>query len=365
MNTLDEQFRADLAEALDASAHDVAPFDTSLLVDAGARKVRQRRAAAGAGMAAGVIALAGGGWAVLNQPRQPQVAAPAPTVTPAPIPSVARDTTARLVVPGAEGSYEVTIQAGDPLVVGFAQVIDGTVSGVEKRQFPSGMSLVGQGTVDGQVVLGVVPREAVRVNLLENGNAGGHGGVVLADLPGTAWKAFGVRLDMAPMAGEPITAMWWRADGTPVSDNGAGHGATIRDGEDSHLVWALPAENAVGLDGPHGGMTTSPGNVADGRITVLSGGMWVTNQVDNTYGGDYFYALIVRGTAIDAQAAWDDDRIVDERIIEQPWPEMDSTIVVVSATLPQQHGPQPDGGPIGLTGLTWTDADGVRQEWKN
>ena len=44
MNTTDERrFRLDLAQALDASAHDIAPLDTAALVGAGARRVRRRR----------------------------------------------------------------------------------------------------------------------------------------------------------------------------------------------------------------------------------------------------------------------------------------------------------------------------------
>ena len=78
MNTTDERrFRLDLAQALDASAHDIAPLETAALVGAGARRVRRRRVAGGAATMVGVLTLGGGSWALVNAPGRSQVIRPA------------------------------------------------------------------------------------------------------------------------------------------------------------------------------------------------------------------------------------------------------------------------------------------------
>ena len=372
MNTTDEQFRSDLAEALDASAHDVVPFDTAFLVDAGARRVRHRRLAAGATAAVAVVALAGGGWTLLNQAPQPLVAAPAPSVSPTPTASSPADGSVTISAgdpeqyPADYWDFKIKVVPGSSTPLEFYRVVDG----VERLLLTSAEPTPGKSrlftTPDApSYVLGVGPADATNVTLLDTGRAAGFsGGDHLVPLGATGWKAFVIHLAQDPGSASDLALMWWRADGTPVSDNGAGHGITIRDRDDSYLVWALPGDNRVGIDGPDGGSSTSPGNSADGRLTILRGGLWMTNQVDNTYGGEYFHAIVVPGSVSKAEATWDDDRIIDERVTTHPWPEMDSTIVVVAATLPPQPGPEPHGGPLGLTGLTWTDAHGVRQEWK-
>lgn len=366
MNTTDEQFRATLTHALDDAADGIAPFDTAALVDAGARHVRGRRLATGAAAMVGVLALAGGSWAFLAQDRQPQVAAPQPTA------SVAAGRTAPVqatldlsegMTSGANPATEftVTLLPDDTLVM--AQVHDGTTTELQRLPL-AGRSTIGWTPQYGDVLLGVVPVDAVGVALLESGNTGGYAGPKLADLPGTGLKAVGVRLDQQPEANPTLSLMWWRADGTPVTNVEVGTARRVEVSGEQVTAWALPQDGRGGLVHPDGASSTPLDNVDGGGLTVLTGGSFVDNQADGTYSSTHWFAAILPGTITDVEPQYDDPRLVEEAVTTVAWPEMGGTLVVGHAVLPPQPGGAVDGGPNGLVGMTWTDAAGVAQEWK-
>lgn len=366
MNTTDEQFRATLTHALDDAADGIAPFDTAALVDAGARHVRSRRLATGAAAMVGVLALAGGGWAFLAQDRQPLVAAPQPTASTAPWRTAAVQATLDLsegIVSGVNPATEftVTLLPDDTLVM--AQVQDGTSTELQRLPL-KGRSTVGWTPQYGDVALGVVPADAVDVSLIETGKTGGWAGPQLADLPGTGLKAVGFRLHQLPDPNPVLSMVWWRADGTPVTNDEVGTARRVELGREQVTAWALPQAGWGGLHHPDGGSTTLLENVADGRLTVLDGGSYMDNQAEGTFSATYWFAAIVRGTITDAEPQYDDPRLVEEAVATQAWPEMRGTLVVGHAVLPPQPGGPTDGGPNGLSGMAWTDADGVRQEWQ-
>lgn len=373
MNTTDEQFRSDLAEALDASAHDVAPFDTTFLVDAGARRVRQRRIAAGATAAVAVLALAGGGWAVLGRGNEPIVAAPTPSPAAPTAPAAPVDATAVLTVPGTQSEggnpatdFRVRVSGASDLTVEYSQVLDGTTTLLGRTLIGNGAQVLWN-TPSKDVVLGLVPREATRAGLLEDANTGGttaEGDLV--DLPGTPYKAFAFRLYSVPAEPSPtLTVMWWLSDGTPVSNNGVGESVVFDEGSDRYSLWALPGDQRIGMDGPDGGWSRADwGATSDPRVKGIEGTSYVEDQGNGSYSARLRYIYVIKGELSGVAATFDDDRLVNKRVKTTPWPQMGGTAVFIGADLPTQPGPQVDGGPLGLTGLTWTDADGVRQEWK-
>ena len=224
MNATDEQFRLDLAQALDASAHDIAPLDTAALVGAGARRVRQRRLAGGAAAMVGVLALGGGTWALVNGPERPQVAAPAPTVSPAESSTVPAPSSAELAVNDTYGvthHFVVRFTPTDPEPIAWYRVVDGREQLLATSAMPAtGQARVLTGSDAPDVVVGVVPDEATHVALLAGGEFRGMAGSEEGTpLPGSGLDA--VVWMVAPEHDTPdLFPLWYRADGTPVSDQG-------------------------------------------------------------------------------------------------------------------------------------------------
>lgn len=373
MNTTDEQFRSDLAEALDASAHDVAPFDVSLLVDAGARKVRQRRAAAGAGLAAGVIALAGGSWAVLNLPGPPRVAAPAPS--PSPTPSEVsfpgndpEDPNASL---GTQVQFVARVVAGSPTPVHYYRVTDGVEELLASVPLPAaGTSLVLHSEQAPNSMIVLVPDDATSISLLGTGGSVSYvGGDRLLPLPGTALKAELVQV-VSPATSFDASAavLWWRADGVPVTNDEVGFArwTTLNPGGEVS-TWVLPRAQRGGIRSLSDGVGSYTNLENRDPLTVLTTGFWTSygGPDEETYSQVHLFAGIVPGTISDVAITYDDERLVDRVVESQPWPEAGGTLVVGRAVLPPQPGRGQDDGSLGFTGMTWTDAHGVRQEWKN
>ena len=73
------------------------------------------------------------------------------------------------------------------------------------------------------------------------------------------------------------------------------------------------------------------------------------------------YLLTASPTAADVTPAWADG-LEAEEVTVVPWPAADRTVVFITANAEGTRAGQPISDA--LTGLSWTDADGVRQEWK-
>lgn len=349
----DAQFRSDLADALEDAARDVGPFDAAALVAVGRRRVARRRLTAGGVLVAFVIAMAGGGL-LLGRPSQPPVMA---TPTPAPA-------TASLDVGGH--AFSVSVEPRD--TVTYAVVEDGQ-SLVLARSSIAGLgrkASVGHSDIARfrTVVLGLVPDDAVRVALLDDGNAGGFGPVTLAPVPGTGYRAFGVELLDEPTAPADLAVLWWLADGTPLSNLGPGEGLTVpdRDGVE-HVVWLLAAERRIGLEGPYGGGSTILPREDETVFLDASHFREDSTTAPTTYEVSIRSVLVIRGAASDVGATFDDE-VVDREVLVHPWVDVDATVVLVTAELPPRSGPVPESPwPPGLTGVSWLDSTGERQEW--
>ena len=372
MNTTDERrFRLDLAQALDASAHDIAPLDTAALVGAGARRVRRRRVAGGAATMVGVLTLGGGSWALVNAPGRSQVAAPAPTASPAvapsasPTDSVGADPEAP-VETGQE--YVVRHFPGDPAPLALYSIVNGVEDLMGRAAMPvPGRAVIVSSATDPTAVVVVVPAEARRIGLLETGRAGGFsGGSDLAPVPGTALK-FGVLLmDADPTDLSALVPMWWRADGTPVTDAEVGAAKKVKLGPDAEVTtWVLPEAARGGITSTEGfGSSTWLRN--RDPLTVLTAGSFVADETTTppTYAAVDVISVVVPGDARDVELTYD-PRMVDGVVETIPWPEAGGTLVVARAVLPPQLGAESEMSPGAITGMTWTDAAGVRQEWRN
>lgn len=379
MNTTQDEFRLDLADALDASAHDLAPLDTDALVAAGTRRVRQRRLAtvAGVGALAVVVGL-GASW-LPSLTGTPSPAAPTPVAT------AHSAATARVELPLNGGTvesnpnitFEVSILPGqEPDLVYSSVAEDGTVT---RMGGSSTDGLVGQstlGTSGDDIVLGIVPSDAVAATLMDpTFSIGGFTSAGPVDLPGTPWAAVGFRLDSSAGSIAGVETLWWRADGTPVTNAGSGSSARIAQGEvvlegrdgakltvpaGNLDVWLLPQSRQVGIRGPAG---TSSTPLSGDRVQVLS----ATNDLlDETRTPSVALsritsAYLVSGTAADVTPAWADG-LEAEEVTVVPWPAADRTVVFITANAEGTRAGQPISDA--LTGLSWTDADGVRQEWK-
>ena len=83
------------------------------------------------------------------------------------------------------------------------------------------------GTAGDDIVLGLVPDDAVRAGLLTTATTGSFTGAPEnpVPLPGTGYSAVGFRLaDSPPPGPDDLEPIWWRADGTPVTNTETGTG---------------------------------------------------------------------------------------------------------------------------------------------
>ena len=348
----DTQFRAQLADALDEAAGTVPPLDAAAIVADGTRRVRRRRVTGGV-LAAIVLGVAGAVGVALGPPAPPPFLAP-PTAVP--------DAAVTATVEGlAGGTYTVTLRPG---AVEYAVLVDGrpSVMGRSSLAGPPSRSVVEVFDGPPAVVLGVVPDEAARVGLLDTGNAEGYAAAVLAPLPGTGYAAFGVEFVGTPTLPDEVTALWWRADGVPVANSGAGDALRVAEvGGDSEL-WVLPAQGLVGFRGPDGaGGSTPLGSGA--HLAALDGSVFFEDATTSpsTVTATFRGVHLLRGAASDVRVA-PDPRLTGTAVVVAPWPSQDATVVVVTGALSPQRGDVSDLVPV-VTSLSWVDAAGVRQEW--
>lgn len=372
MNTTDEQFRATLAHALDDAASDLAPLEVDALVTAGSRRVRHQRIATGAAAMVGVLALGGGGWALLNQPRTPQVAEPAPTASPTALPSAPADQTPSSATldlinanePDVAHRFEVRYTPGDAEPLAWYHLVDGTEKLVATSPPPTpGQSRVFMTPDVPGVVLGVVPDDSVQATLMAGDEArwlaGGGPGVVV---PGSGLSAVAWLAQEGAGVGETLYALWFRADGTPVTDQGTGHALRVEGPVPTPVtVWTLPANDFVGVDitarRPHGS--------GDDRFSILDAYLTLASDPAGPYSAELHTVVLFDGTVSDVTALYSVDGLENRQVHVQPWPEQGMTAVVANADVPREmYDPSVHGGEPSLAGFTWTDAEGVRQEWR-
>lgn len=365
MNSTDEQFRVDLNDALDASAHDVLPLDPTALVDAGARRVRQRRLAGVAGVAAAAVVVGGGGWAALNLPDQPVAGTPTPS-----LPRVLGSVDVKVPETPPESpdavnpasTFRVTVTEDD--TIQFAQLSDtgSTVLGQAKAANAS-TATIGWFPASQDVLILVVPQDAVRVGLLQSGDTGGYSSIdAPVDIPGTTLRAFGFRLADVPRGDNPtFEAIWWRADGSAVTDKEVGVGKQVSLASATVSAWALPQADIIGLDSPDGGTSTVRSDGPDARLTVLEARSTTLNQDKTSTSGQTTLALI-KGAVTDVAVTYAEAALTVDAEVIQPWPELDATLVVSRARVIDVPGPEE--APASVVRITWTDAHGVAQEWK-
>jgi hypothetical protein len=216
LHTDDQDVRDFLRGATDAAAPTLHAPASDEVVALGTRRIRQRRlAAAGSGLVAaaviivGATALGGGFHRADLRPGQTSSSTTADPMRPG---------TVKIAVPrnaGADTTYSVSIFPA-PNGGGQVRVSSGSWGG--GGAFAPGLPIDGA-TPDVRLV--IVPSDAVSATLLPTAPTGGTISSGPTRIPGTAWSVAAFRYDVTP-ATPPTKAMWFRADGTPVTTLGAG-----------------------------------------------------------------------------------------------------------------------------------------------
>lgn len=362
MTTTDEQFPLSLALALDAAARDVAPLDLDGVLDAGRRAVRRRRLAASAGVVAAAALLVLGGWDAL---RPAHVAVPAAPADPA---APAAPVTARLELPGhvplggsEATSFQVSIRRGREADVEYSALdADGRLvsRGSASSTGLGRKATLGWGGDD--IVLGIVPDDAVAVDLLENGNVSGHTWDGPKPLPGTGYSAVGFRLYEVPRGTPTLTPLWWRTDGTPASNTEVGSVVTLPALGGRADVWALPTENRLGLRTPTGASTTIL--AGDERVRTVGVGHFVEDATRGVVSGRRAQAYLIGGRVSAVRGTYA-AAAVGQPLEIAYWPELNVTVAFAQAEFPERRGTPATLQDALLTHLAWQDAAGGPASW--
>ena len=342
--TIDERFRADLRGALDDAAAGVTPLDAAALIATGDRTVRRRRLAAAT--VAVAIALVG---ALAVLPGLGQRLA-----TPIAPPTGHATLTLPLTTPTGTQDTTFTVTVLTDGTVEYAAVRDGTAV---PRGGSSLAGLDGQatiGTAGDDIVLGLVPDDAVRAGLLTTATTGSFTGAPEnpVPLPGTGYSAVGFRLaDSPPPGPDDLEPIWWRADGTPVTNTETGTGVVLPEAEVT--LWYLPGHGLLGAGTPTQGLTTIMSAGVDGLAFSKGFGP------DGTVSG-MIEVFLLPQDATDVVLSFTEG-VDAQPTLDQVWPGAERLVVVARGDWPT---PRPSGDERPLaTRVAWTDAGGVRQEW--
>ncbi|GEM_PF-6117601 len=329
LQTDHQDVRTFLRSATDAAATALHAPAPDAIIGLGAQRIRRRRlAAAGSGLAAlaivtfGTTALGGGFHRADLRPAQSTSSAADPM----------RPGTVKVVVPrnaGADTTYVVSIFPDTS--GGHVYVQDGT--GTSENDFAPGFPIEGA-TPDIRLV--ILPADAVSADLLPAAPTGGVISSGPTRVPGTAWSVMAFRYDFAPTSG-PATAIWFRADGTPVTRSGAG--SVVDFGEVK--VWLDKDADRAGL------------SVDGNRGAFAMAGHGPLNAFEMSKSPDaktWFIGGFIEGPATNIRATLDkagQRQLGDIRA--KPIPGTAWTAFVIQVMT---------GGPGPAATITWTGADG-------
>jgi hypothetical protein len=374
MNTSEDQLRAELHDSLSAAGTHLPHVDAGALVDSGHRIVRRRRLVAVGGVAAfsAVVAVGVSALGALDRAAElrPGVSTPARGTASATIelsgPRVVGGIDAtRFVVrigPGAMPPLDGAPSSGADLA--YYALVDG------REQLLGGSStngLTGRATfghADGtDVAIGVVPGDAVDASLLGDGTSSGHSASPLVRVPGTAFKAIAFRFNEIPADSSDIRPIWWRADGTPVTNDGAGSVVRFASAEGDVDLWALPAADLVGQRTAGGGGTTLLSHLFAEGVADLDATrdyVWDERETPAVVKADPVHLYVIPGRASDVRGTYSPKVLHWSAIQTRYWLAIDATVALARAELPET--PATRGGTIPLLSrLTWTDAKGAAQ----
>ncbi len=375
MNSSEDQLRAELHDALSAAGPDLPPVDAAALVDSGHRVVRRRRLAAIAGVAA-LAAVAAVGASVLGGPEPAADTRPGGTSSVSATRGATTSATIELTGPQAVGGIDATrfvVRIGPnamPRVDGapgagadlaFYAVVDGReqLLGGSSTDGMTGKATFGYG--DGtDVVVGIVPADAVEASLQGDGTIGGFAGSDLVAVPGTAFKAVAFRLSDIPGQSIDVKPIWWRADGTPVTNDGAGSVLRFRTPKGDVDLWAIPGVDLVGQRTGGGGGTTLLSQLfADGvaDLDATRDYVWDERETPAVVRANPVHLYVIPGRATDVRGTYSTKVVYWSPIDARYWPTIDATVVLARAELPETPAMQGETIPL-LTRLTWTDGKG-------
>lgn len=325
MSQTDEQLATALRGAIDAYAAQLDPLDPTALRQQGRRVVRRRRLATAGGVTAAVAAVALAVNVLPGRGQQTEVPA---TNTP---------TSSTVVV--ETGSFNgipshtlrATIKGGNITILDEQARITGT--------FP--IPAAGQASqpvpVSKNIVVTLVPARAARFALIGWGaGTAGMSPAKAGSSPGDLVRIGSSGLSIAATvferasdAASPGQAMWWLADGTPMTNDETGLHGTWSDGGHTFGMWLLPKKLIGGLTDKTGGATvpidssrsglvgvgtvgqagqpswTVAGVFVDGSVSTPT--CWGRPSVMTDLGSDWtFFGNVTSGGLKDAACAWTD-----------------------------------------------------------
>lgn len=288
MSQTDEQLATALRGAIDAYAAQLDPLDPTALRQQGRRVVRRRRLATAGGVTAAVAAVALAVNVLPGRGQQTEVPA---TNTP---------TSSTVVV--ETGSFNgisshtlrATIKGGNITILDEQARITGT--------FP--IPAAGQASqpvpVSKNIVVTLVPARAARFALVGWGaGTAGMSPAKAGSSPGDLVRIGSSGLSIAATvferasdAASPGQAMWWLADGTPMTNDETGLHGTWSDGGHTFGMWLLPKKQIGGMTDATGG-ATFPVDPVQPRL-ALFGTQGANGNPSWSVAGAY-----VRGTVIE------------------------------------------------------------------
>lgn len=379
MNPTDEQLRLRLHAAIDAYADDGSPaLDPAALIASGTRLVRRRRLAVAGVVSATVGAVALAATAVVGPFDGASDVRPGGTTT-GTVTSAPGPASATLTLPGsgvADGTEGTTfvVKVGPAALADDGAPVDQSREEVGyyvedatgRPRLLAGAStegLANRATLwhgGGDVVLGLVPADAAAVGLLpgRDGNTGGSSLDGPRRLPGTRWSAVAFRLDRVPAVGErDYAVVWWRTDGTPVTNDEVGSSVSFPASGEGISVWALPGQDAIGLRSRGGGSATLLSALGASSELDASTYREDATGTPSTLSGHLARVFVLRGAVTDVQATYAPGLTRARPVQVRRWPALDLTLVLAEADV---SGTPVTAGhnPTLVSVLTWTDASG-------
>lgn len=269
-DTFEDTVRLLLHEAIRSEAEALPAVDLESVLGTGHRVLRRRRAAMVGATAAATLVLGVGGWAVLEQQHggdgRTVPATRSATTTGGPVTAVLDPFSeltgtdgAPLDVPGprqlavtVDPSRTPDLVYSELLQVGWEQRV---VGGSSLRGLPSLASTWGTAGDGSHVLVGVLPEEAVQLQLVTPlTDEGGHASTtVTKPLPGTGRQAFAVRFAEAGDADAVRHLLWWGRDGTVHDETGAVVPAVALGDDEGTTVFLAESFDRFGTFSQRGG----------------------------------------------------------------------------------------------------------------
>ena len=381
MNLSEDQLRTELHDSLAATGPGLPAISAADVVSSGSRIVRRRRIAATSATAtvAAVVAI-GLGATLGGDSARTEVVGSLTTSNRVTVDGSATLTLTGTRVAGGTEATEFVVRIGPravPPAKAVTMIPPGDV-GFYAKDASGALQYIGGSTTDGlgrratlghagsDVVLGIVPDDAVDVGLLpgHDGGTGGSSQDEVRRIPGTGYSAFAFRLNDVPRGdAAEFQVMWWRADGTPVTNDGAGSAVRFGTSTGDYGLWALPGADLVGYRAPGGGGTTLLSNLYSegvGDFDATRDYVEDSTKTPATTSGHLVHLYVVRGRVGDVGGTYS-SAVVDAAPLQSRYlPAVDGTVVLASARLPEAPVSAGTTPPL-LTRLTWTDAKGAAQ----